>query len=515
MSTPPSAEGEPQSRPVTDVSGERVQIWVASALLALALCYSVYAASFGWTDAVGGAHDFRQTQTAITCFYMLRQPFALAYETPVLGPPWAIPMEFPLYQWLVVATAKLTGMALAPAGRFIGLAMFLGTLVSTYFLLAAMRVARPARLLVVALIAVSPFYIFWARTFMIETTALFLCTSYLACGVLSQQRHDRRLLVLAIVLGTLGALVKITTFLIFVVPLALYTAAPLLHTSPRSRAWWRVIRSVAVRMILLVGVAFILGLAWTKFADAVKEQNALGKYLTSEHLTSWNFGTLAQRLAPATWKLMAERATALVTADTAFWLMFAATAIVVRRRWKEVLGCLALFIAGPLVFTNLHVVHDYYMCANGIFLLGALGFCVVGLAEATRSLAAPVAAVFVAGLLAVSTHRERYLPAQKQDHQAIANGIQQNLAATDPESVTIYLGLDWSPVWPYYAERRALMIPEWGYVTDADVREALTKLRPYKIGRVVVSGAPRYSLDKLRSEMQALGFDTSSIEGLK
>jgi hypothetical protein len=41
-----------------------------------------------------GPHSFRQTQTAISAFYMAQDPWMfLDYITPVLGPPWKIPME--------------------------------------------------------------------------------------------------------------------------------------------------------------------------------------------------------------------------------------------------------------------------------------------------------------------------------------------------------------------------------------------------------------------------------------
>ena len=35
---------------------------------------------------------FRQAQTALTAYWFIREGFALAYQTPVLGYPWAIPL---------------------------------------------------------------------------------------------------------------------------------------------------------------------------------------------------------------------------------------------------------------------------------------------------------------------------------------------------------------------------------------------------------------------------------------
>jgi hypothetical protein len=43
-------------------------------------------------------HGFRQTQTAITSYWMMQEGWQLDYQTPVAGYPWAIPFEFPLIQ---------------------------------------------------------------------------------------------------------------------------------------------------------------------------------------------------------------------------------------------------------------------------------------------------------------------------------------------------------------------------------------------------------------------------------
>ena len=58
--------------------------------------------------AAGAALRGRQAQTAITTFHFLQDGVKWDYITPILGPPWEIPLEFPLFQactaWLVQAT---------------------------------------------------------------------------------------------------------------------------------------------------------------------------------------------------------------------------------------------------------------------------------------------------------------------------------------------------------------------------------------------------------------------------
>src|SRR5579862_7514545 len=71
---------------------ELVLLSIAAALLVHGLALL----ALRWSTPVIGMHAFRQTQTAITSYWMLKGSPWLAYETPVLGPPWSIPFEFPL-----------------------------------------------------------------------------------------------------------------------------------------------------------------------------------------------------------------------------------------------------------------------------------------------------------------------------------------------------------------------------------------------------------------------------------
>ncbi|MGH7490376.1 MAG: glycosyl transferase, partial [bacterium] len=69
-------------------------LWV---LLAAVAVHAIYYLCLGLTSPVLDLHNFRQAQTAISAYWSWREGFKLAYETPVLGYPWAIPFEFPIY----------------------------------------------------------------------------------------------------------------------------------------------------------------------------------------------------------------------------------------------------------------------------------------------------------------------------------------------------------------------------------------------------------------------------------
>src|SRR5262249_11072987 len=152
-------------------------------VFASSIAFFLIAATVGWNHAIVEGSPHRETQTAMTVYYMLGQPFKLAYETPLLGPPWSIPMECPVYQWIVAGLVRLFHLPLEPAGKAVSLGFFLLTLIPANYLLATLGLRQRHRLLVLSLALLSPFYIFFSRAFMIESTALFLSISYCALVV--------------------------------------------------------------------------------------------------------------------------------------------------------------------------------------------------------------------------------------------------------------------------------------------------------------------------------------------
>src|SRR5882672_9444011 len=101
---------------------ERNEISPAFWVLAAALLFNLWAATVGWDNSNLPGVEFRQAQTAISAHFIQQENnFSLAYPTPVLGKPWSIPLEFPLYQWTVVVLSKVTGLNLTKAGRLVSM----------------------------------------------------------------------------------------------------------------------------------------------------------------------------------------------------------------------------------------------------------------------------------------------------------------------------------------------------------------------------------------------------------
>jgi hypothetical protein len=497
------------------VSLDRWLQWFPLPLFCIALGYYLWAISAGWNNTIADHHSFRQTQTAISTFYMVNQPLKLAYETPVLGPPWSIPMEFPLYQWVVVGLVKAFGMALDQAGRLASVTFFLMSLVPGYFILGSLRVVPLHRLAALALLLACPFYTFWSRTFMIETCGLFFAMSYLACAL---EARRKCCFILACIFGVLAALVKITTFLPFAVGAGLFLMRDFLRPPWRWRAWREWLPPLSIAS-LLAGIPLASGITWAHYADHLKQQNALGVFITSKSLDAWNFGTLAQKTSWDTWWAILGRSHTLFAPPVIFWAASLMALLLLgsfHQRWKEIMLCILLFLLAPALLTNLHFQHDYYMCANGVFLLGAAGFLLLSVLENPkfRPLGMLIAgASLVAGIF---EHQAAYLPLQRQNANAFLPLARQIRDSTPPDAVNIYVGLDWNPMLPYYSERRALMIPEWIdlKLSTSDVQMAFRNLQGQKVGIVLISPSSRWTKDSILEMMKEANLPLERVYSL-
>jgi len=463
-------------------AGSLAGLVAASVLFAASLVYYLGSVSIGWRHAISDSHGFRQSQTAITADVLLRGGPWLMYETPVLGPPWRVPFEFPLYQWIVAALVWSTGMALDPAGRTVSVAFFLLTMWPTERILAALGVTLPRRLVVLALLLCSPFYIFWSRTFLIESTALFLATSSLACTVWAVRRPSAGRLAAMSAVSSLAAVVKITTFF----PFAIASMSVVGYQVVRRRGplegtgWVR-------RGLLVIACALLPALAlmtWTRAADHAKNRSILASRLTSTNLTAWNFGTLEQRQSAETWGVLASRTNLPLGRQVPF-VVAALGLLIARRRLAKIAGFVLLYLVGILTFTNFFYYHDYYYFANNIFLIVAVGMAIVAMLEAGR----PLKAGAIAGLVLllgtmVFDYTWVYRPIQARDASSLKRLGAAIRDRTAPDDVIVLLGFSWSSEVPYYSGRRAICLADWD--NPARVGACLKTLARYRIGAVVI-----------------------------
>jgi len=459
-------------------------------LLMVCFVYSVVAIHHGWRGELIGPYAFREAQTAITVNSLLKGGPWLAYETPVLGPPWSIPFEFPLYQWIVALVVKSGFIALDQGGKLVSELFFFLSLFPLFKILRFLGLSRRQCHLILALYCVSPQYLFWSGSFMIESTALALSLLYLwlvciFCRQMCEDRADWRVMVGVAVFGVLAGLVKVTTFFAFLAA-GFIAIAWLVVRKVRETGWNRAAVKACVNISLVSIVLPIFAvLLWTAYADSLKVRNPLGATLVSNALNSWNFGTLAQKASLTVWKTFYFR-TVTDLAGNPFVAAAVVAALVFcrRERLKVALVSLGLFVLVLATFTNLQYVHPYYSYANGVFLVVALGIAVTDLLESNRYAKRIAGAVLLCLLLGFSCGHfiKLYWPTQEQvfDFSVIRSEVESRSSEDD---VFIVYGNDWSSEIPYHIRRRAAMIRNG--TTQATLLSVRKNLAGYRIGGLI------------------------------
>ncbi|MES1168841.1 MAG: hypothetical protein ABUL61_06690, partial [Oleiharenicola lentus] len=387
-------------------------------------------------------------------------------------------MEFPLYQWTVVAVDRVTNLGLTGSGRLVSLACFYLSLPAVFLLLGTWNIAPGRRWLVLAVVVTCPFYVFYARAFLIETMALMFALWFWVAFRFAVERRSGGWLALAIIAGAGAGLVKATTFGLYLLPAAGWAGQRLWSDRAQRKNW----RGDLAWMVPAMAVPLLCTFAWVRRADDIKAANPMADFLLSQNLSDFNWGTTATRFSGGMWRLKAR----IVTEELSWAPLFAGTLILGvvagRRRWREMLLCLGLFGAALVIFPVLYAYHDYYYAANTLLLLLGMGLAIVGLAESgARNW---IVLLCLAGVCGGQAGRyfQHYYPEQRTVRvggDALSFVLRH---VTEPGEVLIIQNQDWNSMLPYYAQRRALMIRQPAEHNAAQLEKAWAGLAGEKIG---------------------------------
>jgi len=448
----------------------RVYSVVSGVFLVTAILLSGYALITRLDGPVIDAFGFRQTQTAISAFYIMHGGPILSYETPVLGAPWSLPFEFPTYQVIVAAIAAWTGH-LDAVGRLVSYTFFLGCFYPISRLYRFYSMPPGAMAATGVLILASPLYVLYSRAFMIETAALFfsLMWLWLFCDVICSRHLWTGFACL--LFGALAILTKSTTFPPVVVGGFVFLLAALAQ-EVRGRAF----RSAGT-MILTAGLvtlpAIAAGYLWVVWTDVLKEQNIFAHQLTSAFLWNWNFGYPGLRTSAKFWYTIRDRMSHDVFGHSelvavALWVF----AIVSERTRLVALASLSVVLSGLLFFPNLHTIHNYYQTALAMF---AIVPCALGVAALVGDKLNSAAAVALAVVAVCQLYASWFVVRETIEGEPLEiNGYRVARAAAEtlpPGSGLLVFGTDWSSEVPYYAERRTFAVPGWA--EDAQIAEVV------------------------------------------
>ena len=397
-------------------------------------------------------HGFRQTQTAYTAAEFREHGIDLMHSTmPVLGAPFEVPFEFPLYQ-AVAQLPMAMGLTPVEALRGTNLAFFL--LTGALLWLVIREIASPlAGVLALAVFVAAPFGILWGRTALME----YFATAGSLAFVFSvmRWRESRRWpwVVVAIVAGSVAMLVKLTTGVLWLLPALAYTAS---RDGGGPVAWVRA--RVTPVMLASFAVPAAVALAWTRHADAIKGAHPATAWLTSAALQQWNFGTLAQRLVPANWGVIAGRMHHYLLGIPT-WQFPALMLPALRLRQRNIWLAIGLVVLlGPAVFFNLYVVHVYYLAAISPAVAAVMGLGAAALLTSQYRVIVGLGLVVLA-IAWIVTQRPYWSTAYKSiDVATTFPAVRELTDHTTRADLIVVEGYDWSPELLFEARREGQML---------------------------------------------------------
>ncbi|MEJ1971463.1 MAG: glycosyltransferase family 39 protein [Lacunisphaera sp.] len=303
-------------------------------------------------------------------------------------------------------------MPLQVAARTVTLACFYLTLPALYLLLGRLGLVPARRLLALALILVCPLYIFYSRSFLMDSMALMFCAWFLFGFIRLMDRRRWYWFLLAAFAGTGAALVKSAILAIWLWPAAAY-GAWLLWRDLRGRAWGAALETVFWGA---AGVIVPLGMlrGWILLTDPLKERHASAWIFTSRNLAEGNWGLtdIAARFSGKTWGILADRwRDGIMPPWLILSLLAAGLVFLPRVRWPA-LALAGVFFLAQLLFPYAYAYQDYYFYSCALFLSLGLAYLFFGLLDsrAPRWLCWLLLAVPVFAQL--KTYREGYYPGQ-------------------------------------------------------------------------------------------------------
>lgn len=437
-------------------------------LASLCFFYALYIAVKYANQALLDEHSFRQTQTALTAYWFVKNGFSLAYETPVAGPPWSIPFEFPIYQYIVALASQITGYSLDATGRVVSFFFLTLCLIPVRSITRNLNISHSVFYIFTALLFSSPLYLYWGRTFMIETAATFFSVVAIKYFVdIVQAKNSFKHESLFLVFITLSILQKATTGLPVLALLCLtYCFINIKETSSLKSVFFG---KKTICALIYFGIPLAIGVIWTLFSDQIKTSNVFGESLTSSALSRWNWGTLSQRLSSdlysdVIWRRIFEKnLSGLLGVSILIFALFsnAKNSIKLIVVISLLMGLFPLFL-----FTNLHIVHSYYQTANVIFLIYAIA---VSLGHILNNYLARKTIVSVLTIIMVvfnylSFYKDyltvikiKYSKENSRDY-AVSEILKREIPQ---EKYFIAFGNDWSSSFSYLAERKSFTVPPW------------------------------------------------------
>lgn len=440
-------------------------------------------------------HGFRQCQTAISTYWLIQDGFKLAYETPILGPNWSIPIEFASFQYVVAFVVKIINSPLDITGRIISILFFYGCLFWVFKILKELKFHSDFLYLSLSIILINPIYCFWPRAFLYETTALFLSLGFVFYAIKYFDTQKYKYLIFSFIFGIFAAPTKITTFLVYVSFVGfLFIYIYLKNANTKS----------FILTTLIIICPIIISFLWNYYADSFKINHLIAYKLTSKvHLTDWILSDLNFRFSKETWIKILYDSKFIIYVFPLFIVLF------FLKFWKNALICLCFWILPLLFFTKLYYVHGYYNVANGVFLSLFVSFILYSIFKIEKIWALPIM-LFIFGFITIDyklKFNENYLPSLNGKYDDIFFTSKSLQKYVKPNQTFIIFNSDWHSELPYYSQRKAIMIPSWIDDSPINLLKICQKLPPSVVMGVAILGDLPSQNSKIYNTIKILGFN--------
>lgn len=134
--------------------------------------FHLIAVASNFNDSILDDHAFRQSQTAISVYWLSQDGLSIDYPMPVFGRPWSTPIEFPLYQWICACTSRLGMLSMVQWCRVWTLIFLYIALVGLWVLSRELELNLCIRIWMAIAFLINPTALFWGRAVLMESTAL-------------------------------------------------------------------------------------------------------------------------------------------------------------------------------------------------------------------------------------------------------------------------------------------------------------------------------------------------------
>lgn len=420
----------------------------------------------------------REWQTTLTSWWMLHgHPDPWKAWTPLMGPPWQIPMEFPLFQWL---TARLNSsvLSLEDTARCLSLLCFLLSALVLRRLVLDLdlkeRVASSATCLYLS----SPLALAYSFSATIESLALLLSLLSLWASVRWLRKPSLTSISAASLCGLAAALAKSTTWAVFAAAMAglllwtLFSAGR--HN--RSRA------DLVIAGLLILGIPLAGGVSWVHYSDSIKALNPLSTALSSARLSSWNFGAPELRLSISGWSGYLLRSCLLILGPLGLLLIPAAVIRWMRRPQLRpplpvTLASITALGVGPLIFTNLYFRHDYYALTAAIFAILLLTQLLFFLKDRPILLLSLLLSNFITSGAFIALKQANY-------RDPLRESLVQTISSLPQEESIIVFGSYLDADIPYESGRKALQTRISNF-DNPKLQQVLQRMHDTQVGAVL------------------------------